>query len=186
MSFWKSLTESTAETISRLHKEATQHKKSGNMDQAIASLKKAAGLMKLSADPYPTESWTRLGLFLQQAGRYDEAMEYFEDLLSAPPLTSLKDEARVMSGQTPPSSPAFRSQSFRVTILDKMRLAAEREGRTNLAAALRAQHAEETITLETLRAAVEREREEITRQWKKRQEALRRRSEARSGRTKGQ
>lgn len=68
------------ERISELHKQATAYK-GDNWDAAIACLREASDLMRQS-NGYPTERWTRLPVFLQQAGRFEEAMAEFERLLT--------------------------------------------------------------------------------------------------------
>jgi len=67
--------------ISELNKEATRLKNAGDLEGAIACLR-AAKCLRWTADVhYPIKSWTRLPLFLQAAGRMDEAMVEFQELL---------------------------------------------------------------------------------------------------------
>ena len=72
----------TDEEISRLHREATANKNTGNWDEAITNLRKANDLMIHSGVSYGHERWLRLPLFLQQAGKMDEADEAFRWLLA--------------------------------------------------------------------------------------------------------
>ena len=69
------------EETAALHREATQLKYIADWDGAIESLKKAQERMRHSNFRHPAESWLRLPLFLQQGGRFDEAMEEFNRIL---------------------------------------------------------------------------------------------------------
>lgn len=68
------------EKIAALHREATANKKI-NWDKAIACLQEAQDLMRRHSSRHETARWMRLPDFLQQAGRFDEAMQEFERLL---------------------------------------------------------------------------------------------------------
>ena len=67
--------------IAALHREATEHKASKEWDKAIACLQEAERLKPKVATIYPVKHALRLPLFLQQAGRFDEAMQEFQKLL---------------------------------------------------------------------------------------------------------
>lgn len=116
----------TAARIAGLHREATVYKSNGRWDAAIKCLRKAVDLMIDCKVAYPTERWTRLGIFLQQAGRHREAMEYFGWLLS--------DVDRCVQKELGHNTELVRQASAhnrRVHIYDKMRLACSREKRSD-------------------------------------------------------
>lgn len=94
---------SEEEMIRRLHLEATQLK-SKDINGAVDCLQKAQILLYMIGPGYPISSFLRLPLFLQKAGRYDEAVLEFEILLKK---------------HTMPAE--------RAAIKDKMRLARQRE-----------------------------------------------------------
>lgn len=105
---------------SSLLREATQL--SGvDMDAAIACLK----CFKEVADTevYDIKSYLRLPLYLQQAGRFDEAKEEFQFLLD----TSKEVTDKNFSHQ-PEAVRLMLTHARLYTIYDKMRLAYQREG----------------------------------------------------------
>lgn len=67
--------------IAALHREATEHKGKKEWDKAIACLREAERLKGNVLTVYPVKHSLRLPLFLQQAGRFDEAMREFQALL---------------------------------------------------------------------------------------------------------
>lgn len=67
--------------ISVLHRDATKLKDLGEWDKAIDALQEAQELMRKSDELHTMESWLRLPIFLQQGGRFDEAMQEFNRLL---------------------------------------------------------------------------------------------------------
>lgn len=110
------------EVFADLNRQATQARSDGDMDKAVALLQQAK---QRQGDSYED---TRLALYLQHAGRFDEAMAEFEWLLH-------RLEQRVendMAHTTPTRRKAFVSYGRHV-IHDKARLASEREGRSDLA-----------------------------------------------------
>jgi tetratricopeptide (TPR) repeat protein len=112
-----------------LHREATTHKKV-NWDAAVACLQEAANLMRQHDSPHIIESWTRLPVFLQQAGRYDEAIQEFERLLSEVKPRVAKEMA--LSRSSPSVVKGFTHLSYS-KIYDKMRLASQRQKLPNKA-----------------------------------------------------
>lgn len=98
---------------STLHKEATQHKKDEEWDEAIQKLKAARKVAYGSKTTYPVRKHLRLPLYLQQAGRMDEAVKEFKKML------------RGDYPSVPDSETMFWIQ--RGIIYDKMRLAYQRE-----------------------------------------------------------
>ena len=67
--------------IAALHREATELKGKKEWDKAIACLQEAERLKPKVTTIYPVKHALRLPLFLQQAGRFDEAMQEFQKLL---------------------------------------------------------------------------------------------------------
>lgn len=108
--------------IAALHREATQHKDSRDWPAAVRCLYEAKALMQRSSVLYPVLSWLRLPLFLQQAGRYDEAVAEFGWLLDTTPDRI----AREFGHQTPDVIKRIVRDDL-ATIRDKMRLASQRE-----------------------------------------------------------
>lgn len=115
------------ERIDDLHREATTHKKT-DLNKAIACLVDAKNLM-YGKDDRMIEQWLRLPLFLQQAGRFDEAMEQFEELLD---MVRPRNERRLsFLNNTTHVELAICSDKMR--IYDKMKLACKREKLTDKA-----------------------------------------------------
>lgn len=67
--------------IDALHREATEHKAHKEWNKAVACLREAERLKGNVSTVYPVKHSLRLPLFLQQAGRFDEAMREFQALL---------------------------------------------------------------------------------------------------------
>lgn len=126
-----SVREKTAseERSRELLRDATQKKDEKNLDGAIASLREAYKLMAQSTISYPIETFLRLPLYLQQAGRYAESIQEFERLLSNTPAQI----ARAFSHVSEEKRIGFVAVE-RATIFDKMRLAAQREKQFVIAA----------------------------------------------------
>ena len=107
---------------SNLLKKATQKKRDGDLDAAIACLREAYGLMSKHTTIYPIDTYLRLPLYLQHAGRYGEAMAEFEQLLCNTPPTVVKEF---------PHAPREVLQSIAAMryadIFDKVRLSTHRE-----------------------------------------------------------
>lgn len=107
-----------------LLREATQWSNANDLDRAITCLRQANARMKVSPVSYPIQAWLRLPLYLQKAGRYDEAVTEF---------VRLSDEAtgriaRAFSHQSKAKQQVFVRQELAV-IRDKIRLAQEREAK---------------------------------------------------------
>lgn len=112
------------EKIARLHREATACKDAGDWGGAIDRLTDAVALMERSGISYPDERWLRLGIFLQQAGRFDDAMRYFERMLN--------DTDRRIAKESSHCSELVQRRFGhirRAHIYDKMRLACRRQGK---------------------------------------------------------
>lgn len=117
------------EETASLHREATRLMDAGDWDGSIAALYKAQERMRNSSTGFPIEQWVRLPLYLQQAGRFDEAMAEFNRLL---------DEVEALRGKEFCHHPErfWKGFSFhpKAVIFDKMRLACKRQNLPDQAA----------------------------------------------------
>lgn len=122
------------EQVRLLGRLATQIRYS-NPNEAIESLRRQRALAQLIGSDLgqPVEWWLRLPLFLQEAGRFSEAMTEFEGLCTAPPV-SRRDVSHLQSRD---DLNLLLHADFSV-IYDKMRLACKREGLKEKAAEYRA------------------------------------------------
>jgi tetratricopeptide (TPR) repeat protein len=116
----------TEQKIAELHREAT-HYKGSDWDKSIACLQEAAQLMRQHHTSHLMEQWLRLPLFLQQAGRFDEAMQEFEQLLSEAPAKAEKELAAYFGD----AHIKCRIHLDYSRIYDKMRLACQRQKRVD-------------------------------------------------------
>lgn len=109
------------EEFTRLSREATEAKKANDWDRAIDCLRQIKERVLANGD-FP--SCTRLPLFLQQAGRFDEAMEEFNLLIhqTKPRIDREFSHALPYARRSVVASSLMR-------IYDKMRLACQREKR---------------------------------------------------------
>lgn len=133
--------EDNNDLIADLNRRATQAKRLGDMNEAVALLVEAK---KLHGDFYDD---TRLALFLQQAGRFDEAMREFEQLLA-----SVEWQIWESLSHQPDVIKKSQIASRRNRIHEKMKLACKREKKHDLAelhAKLEAQYFAEWKALET-------------------------------------
>ena len=103
----------------KLLKEVTKLKKGGELDQAIETLKKAYHEIEREGGGHAMQTYLRLPMLLQQAGRPDDAWEEYNRLLRSDPTGM---------GQSREVTPMFHSQVY-----DKMRLFLQRERKTELA-----------------------------------------------------
>lgn len=67
---------------SKLLKEATSAKKSGNLDEAVSLLRKAYKAISKNDLDYGVKTFLRLPLLLQEAGKVEEAWDEFHRLLT--------------------------------------------------------------------------------------------------------
>lgn len=116
------------ELLSELGRRATQHKRDKNWTAAIECLAmqrtRAQHLdVRLSVD-----TLLRLPLFLQQAGRFDDAMAEFERLLDQVEDLTTWD----LGEKTTPARQAYWAAIGRGKIYDKIRVAAKREKHQDL------------------------------------------------------
>lgn len=136
--------EEIGKRFGELMKQATAHKRAGNWEEALRCAGEAHAIAMASpAGGFAAEAWTKYPLYLQQAGRYDEAMRIFHQVLEA--ADSIL--AREMSHQ-----PAFIQRGYasnlRSVVFDKMRVAAERERRNDEADAFARKATEEADAFE--------------------------------------
>ena len=96
---------------------ATAAKKDGNLEAAISLLKKAYESIAATDDSYRVETFLRLPLYLQEAGRKDEAWNEFQKILT----NGYPNQSGL---EYPELVPMANS-----AIYDKMRLFLQREGR---------------------------------------------------------
>ncbi len=92
---------------------------------AVECLKAAYDLMWDEETIWPVSTYLRLPLYLQKAGKYEEALEEFRDMLEDANVT-VNREFKHLSPAKRKSHVVFR----RHAIYDKMRVAAQREKRT--------------------------------------------------------
>lgn len=113
---------------SELLKAATAKHNSGDTTAAIDTLRRAYALMASSPIIYPIETYLRLPLYLQKAGRYAEAMIEFENLLKSSPVKIAREFAHCK-----PTERQGLVSMENSAIHDKIRLACEREEKFELA-----------------------------------------------------
>lgn len=104
-----------------LLKKATKAEKNGDPNKAISILGDAYKAISKTSISYSVETFLRLPLYLQKAGRNQEAWEQFESLLSGNYHLASNDPELIPMNQS--------------TILDKMRLFLQRSGSPELAVA---------------------------------------------------
>lgn len=63
-----------------LLRQATAYADAKNWDEAIAALYSANRRMSASPVDYPIETWLKLPLYLQRAGRFDESVRMFDQI----------------------------------------------------------------------------------------------------------
>jgi len=103
----------------KLLKEATTKKKSGDINGAIKALRDSYKIINENPTSYPIETYLRLPLYLQEAGKGDEAWSEFNQLIMW---------VNTKSRYSPEVTPMELS-----IIWDKMRLHLQREGKNDYA-----------------------------------------------------
>jgi hypothetical protein len=99
--------------VADLLKQATAFKDKEEWNAALAALAEAKRLMLVSTVAYPAETWCKYPLYLQQAGRFDEARSEFQFLLD-----DLERRARRDSQLDDPSvGPKNKEVSYYRTII---------------------------------------------------------------------
>jgi hypothetical protein len=109
----------TGLSIDELLKDSTSKKSSGDIEDAIKSLRLAIEKIKKTDISYPVETFLRLPLYLQFAKRNDEAWKEFNNLIAYGYPNQI-------------NSPDIRPYEDSI-IYDKMRLFLQRENKNELA-----------------------------------------------------
>lgn len=144
----------TSEKIAALHREATTYKEV-NWPAAVTCLQRAVRLMRKHPGNYILDHWTRLPVFLQQAGRFEEAMQEFDRLLN-------EVEDRVKQESPDDASAAWIEYIVNLNcqkIYDKMRMVCKRQKRLNDVTRYRALSNQYAERVSELRVIVDQERE---------------------------
>lgn len=81
----------THDVVAHLLRQSTAQKGAGDLQAAVASLIEAKGLMLKSTTVYPAETWCKLALYMQQAGRYEEALAELDFLTDDLPRRARRD-----------------------------------------------------------------------------------------------
>ncbi len=158
----------TYEKIAALHREATTHKKV-NWPAAVTCLQKAARLMREHPGNYVIDRWTRLPVFLQQAGRFEEAMQEFDQLLS-------EVEDRVKQESSDDASSAWIEYIVNLNhqkIYDKMHMVCKRQKNLEDAARYGGLSTQYAARVSELRVIVDQEREVRRLAYERKREGLR-------------
>ena len=103
----------------KLLKEATTKKKSRDINGAIKALRDSYKILNENSMLYPIQTYLRLPLYLQEAGRSDEAWNEFNQLI-------------MWVNTKPRYSPEVTPMDLSI-IWDKMRLHLQREGKNDYA-----------------------------------------------------
>lgn len=122
--------ETDVDRVSELHRRATAARDAGDLPGAIACLRQAQEICRANLYGCCTiEQWTRLPLFLQQAGMFEEAMAEFQRLIDEADARSLSEHPHF-----PDDIALLMAYSRRARIYDKMRIACKRAKRADLEA----------------------------------------------------
>jgi hypothetical protein len=108
----------------QLLRDATALHGEKKYDAAIERLRSAYALMLASFSDHPISVWVRLPLYLQKAGRFDEAMHEFS-------LLNAKIKQRERPKHLSPKQHATHNAADLIFVADKIRLATQREAKTN-------------------------------------------------------
>jgi tetratricopeptide (TPR) repeat protein len=139
--------------ISALCREATTYK-DVDWDKAVACLQEAKALMKKSKVVRGIETWTRLPVFLQQAGRFNEAIKEFKWLLKTVGSRRKKEFKHI---EYPTFFECYTHLDHSV-IYDKMRMVCKREKRDEDMKKYQALCEQHRFLYEELKPIVEKER----------------------------
>lgn len=139
--------------IATLSREATTHK-DVNWNVGVTCLQEAAHLMR-NSDYYDMSKMLRLPVFLQQAGRFEEAMEEFERLLAdAKPIAQ-----KEMANTNLPTAAKRHTHLYYLQIYDKMRTVCKRQKLKDKAEEYRALSEKHKLVYEELTRVVDIERQ---------------------------
>jgi tetratricopeptide (TPR) repeat protein len=117
----------TEEQVAALHRQATQLK-GKDIGAEIECLRQARNLMRKSGAFWDAGSSVRLPLYLQQAGRFDEAMSEFQALLDG-----VDERIRGAFSHLTEKAQKALAHAERGVIYDKMRVACTRQKMTEKA-----------------------------------------------------
>ncbi len=156
--------EEIEERISFLYKKATTCKKI-NWNQGVAYLQEMNALMKTSRVIYSAEYWTRLPVFLQSAGRFDEAMEEFERLLQ-----EVEPRINKEMGHCTPTAIRYFCHVNVERIYDKMRMVCKRQKLTEETNKYAKLSEQEMRTVLRLKKVVEKQEEKRLEKFRNRKE----------------
>lgn len=106
-----------------LLRQATSHKESGDWDAAVKCLYQFKRMAETDSTVYPIETHLRLPLYLQAAGRFNDAIAEFNLLLNNAKAQKAKEYAH-----QPVRVQTMLWHSDLSIVYDKMRLAYQREG----------------------------------------------------------
>lgn len=166
LSLQSSVTVERDEVLAELNRLATDAKAANDWPRAVGLLQQAKRHLGTAYQD------TRLAMYLQQAGRFDEAMKEFDWLLSMVPAQC--------DASTVPMSAAYRR--YRIALLNaaihnKIRIAASREKRVDLVSRHQVLYEEYEAETAKLKPVIERE-------WKKERATYSTNSKLISGRHK--
>lgn len=139
--------------IAALSREATTHK-DVNWDAGVTCLQEAAHLMR-NSDYYDMDKMLRLPVFMQHAGRFEEAMQEFERLLAeAKPIAQME-----MANTDLPTAAKRHTHLYYLRIYDKMRMVCKRQKLKDKAEEYRALSEKHKLVYEELTRVVDIERQ---------------------------
>lgn len=139
--------------IAALSREATTHK-DVNWDAGVACLQEAAHLMR-NSDYYDMDKMLRLPVFLQHAGRFEEAMQEFERLLAEAKSIAQKE----MANTDLPTAAKRHTHLYYFHIYDKMHMVCKRQKLKDKAEEYRALSEKHKLVHEELARVVDIERQ---------------------------
>lgn len=143
------------ERIAALHREATAHKGS-DWNASIAALQEAAHLMR-NSDYYEIDRMLRLPKFLEQAGRFNEAMKELDLLLSE--VKQAAKNATKHSSSSLPSSTKCTTHDYYSQVYDVMSLVCKRKKLKDKEKEFRSLSEKHKLIVDELRKVLELERE---------------------------
>lgn len=121
--------------VAELLKQATVLKEQKEWDAALVVLFEAKQLMLVSPVSYPAATWCKYPLYLQQAGRFEEAIVEFQFLLDDLERRARKDaQVDNLSVGTKRQKMTYYQiiiNNDRRIIKEKMALAQKRQGKLN-------------------------------------------------------
>lgn len=111
--------------------KATAFKEAGDWLSAINTLYEAKGYLLQAGETYDIETWCKLPLYLQQAGRFEEAMKEFDWLDANVAKTTISPRDLLFTDEEHKRSTDLFLEISRCTIRKKSALAQKREALKN-------------------------------------------------------